>query len=81
MNVPPDNDWRMLRVRRLPVLPTAVPMMIPIGEEMINMMKTIKEDAVFHGCPFERKVVPTVQATGILWINTLTAITTNSLSS
>lgn len=49
MKVPPDKAWRMLRVRALPVLPTAVPTIIPMGDEIINRMNSIKEDGAFHG--------------------------------
>lgn len=81
MKVPPEIDWRMLSTRALPLLPTAKPMIIPIGEESMNAMKIIKVEMAFHYYPFERKVVPTVQATGILWIKTLIARTVISLSS
>ena len=48
MKVPPDNDWRMLRVRTSPLLPTKAPIMIPRGEEIMKPKNKIKVDFVFH---------------------------------
>jgi hypothetical protein len=50
--------------------PRIIPTTIPIGDARIKKVKVMKLETSVHFLPCERNVVPTEQATGILWITT-----------
>jgi hypothetical protein len=61
--------------------PRIIPTTMPTGDAQMKAMKVIKLETSFHFLLCERKVVPTEQATGTLWITTLIAKTVIAESS